>query len=281
MAQSERLRGSRSPVVNYKVGDGSIRDLFRYIVGEDLVVKKIRPKRKQTTVNNIEDKARVKETITSAINTIFAAKERRYNQGGTKFSQPVPFGDPSSNIYGPQKSATARVRGSVEAGAPNPFGADSIQDDRGPTATVGSVAVEDLPPTIRASEGPMKVRPHRGYDRLAMQGENVVGRSGRSRRRSPVESYQRGDISQNFVPWTPEELEIKERELGILMDRRSGDTEREERWRREEIEAQKIKGVDEVFGEGQVGFSRGGYVQPKKRKKKRLSKGGKVTSYNY
>ena len=269
MAQSKRLRGSRSPVVNYKVGDGSIRDLFRYIVGEDLVVKKIRPKRKQTTVNNKEDKVRVKETITSAVNTIFAAKERRYNQGGTKFSQPVPFGDPNSNIYGPQKSATARhnIRGSVEETARNPFGAD-----------VPPTAVEPI--TIRAEEGPIKVRPQRGYDTLAMQGENVVPRSG-ARRRSPVESYQRGDISQNFVPWTPEELEIEERELGILMDRRSGDTEREERWRREEIEAQKINGVDTVFGEGQVGFSRGGYVQPKKRKKKRLSKGGKVTSYNY
>jgi hypothetical protein len=273
MAESERLRGSRSPVVNYKVGDGSIRDLFRYIVGEDLVVKKIRPKRKQTTVNNKEDKVRVKETITSAVNTIFAAKERRYNQGGTKFSQPVPFGDPNSNIYGPQKSATARhnIRGSVEAGAPNPFGADSIQDDRGPTATVGSVAVEDLPPTIRASEGPMKVRPHRGYDRLAMQGENVVGRSGQPRRQSPVESYQRGVSRPETM--TPEEVEL-ERKMRENPDFfYGGDPET------------KIYGRDRsdiIMTPPGGGMAYGGKVStPKKKRKKRLSKGGKVTSYNY
>ena len=33
------------------------------------------------------------------------------------------------------------------------------------------------------------------------------------------------------------------------------------------------------FGEGQVGFNYGGKVAPKR--KKRLYKGGKVTSYNY
>ena len=47
MAESERLRGNRSPVTNYKVGDGSVKDLFKYIMGEDLDVKKIRSKRKQ------------------------------------------------------------------------------------------------------------------------------------------------------------------------------------------------------------------------------------------
>jgi len=263
MAQSERLRGSRSPVLNYKVGNGSIRDLFRYIVGEDLVVKKIRPKRKQTTVNNKEDKARVKETITSAINTIFAAKERRYNQGGTKFSQPVPFGDPSSNIYGPQKSATARhnVRGSVEETARNPFGAD-----------VPPTAVEPI--TIRAEEGPMKVRPQRGYDRLAMQGENVVARSG-PRRRSPVESYQRGD------PTPTDELELQE-----MLDRESGLTEKLERWEREKIEEQQRRERtwdSDIFMTPPGGaMAYGGKVStPKKKRKKKLAGGGKVSSYNY
>jgi hypothetical protein len=50
MAESERMRGNRPPVTNYKVGDGSVKDLFKYILGEDLEVKKIKPKTKQTKV---------------------------------------------------------------------------------------------------------------------------------------------------------------------------------------------------------------------------------------
>ena len=41
MAESERMRGNRPPVTNYKVGDGSVKDLFRYIIGEDMPVQKL------------------------------------------------------------------------------------------------------------------------------------------------------------------------------------------------------------------------------------------------
>jgi hypothetical protein len=117
MAESERLRGSKPPVTNYKVGDGSVKDLFRYILGEDLEVKKIRPKQKQTKVAK-KDKETVRQMITSG------------------------------------------VRGSVEATAPNPFGATKtqfveptppfpvkIQDDFGavPVPPPGEVIIEDFP----------------------------------------------------------------------------------------------------------------------------------------
>ena len=35
MADSERMRGNRSPVTDYKIGNGGIRDLFKYILGDD------------------------------------------------------------------------------------------------------------------------------------------------------------------------------------------------------------------------------------------------------
>jgi len=68
MAESERLRGNKSPVTNYKVGDGSVKDLFKYIMGDDLEVKKIKPKKKQTKVAK-KDKQFVRDFITSAVGT--------------------------------------------------------------------------------------------------------------------------------------------------------------------------------------------------------------------
>ena len=251
MAQSERLRGSRSPVVNYKVGDGSVKDLFRYIMGEDLVVKKIKPKRKQTKVIK-KDKELVRQLITSGI------------QGSVEATAPNPFG---ADI----------IRGSAEATAPDPFGADQFKVNRednmmGPVVEPpGEVLMENTPPTIRASEGPMKVRPQPGYDRLAMQGENVVGRSGQPRRQSPVESYQRGVSRPETM--TPEEVEL-ERKMRENPDFfYGGDPET------------KIYGRDRsdiIMTPPGGGMAYGGKVStPKKKRKKRLSKGGKVTSYNY
>ncbi len=73
MAESERMRGNRPPVTNYKVGDGSVKDLFKYILGEDLEVKKIKPKTKQTKVTK-KDKESVREFITSAVETATSSK---------------------------------------------------------------------------------------------------------------------------------------------------------------------------------------------------------------
>jgi hypothetical protein len=99
-------------------------------------------------------------------------------------------------------------------------------------------------PTIRAEEGPIKTRPMRGYSPLGMAGEtNIVDRS-RLGRGTP-ESYARGDPSA-----------ITEREPTI-----------------------RVEDERNFFGEGQVGFNYGGKV--KKKRKKKLSRGGKVASYNY
>jgi len=70
MAESERMRGNRPPVAKYKVGDGSVGDLFRYIVGEDLPVKKMNGKKKTTTIKNKTEKEIVRSDISRNFNEV-------------------------------------------------------------------------------------------------------------------------------------------------------------------------------------------------------------------
>jgi len=131
MAESERLRGNRSPVTNYKVGDGSVKDLFKYIMGEDLDVKKIRSKRKQTKVAK-KDKEFVRKKITSGVK---AASEESIREGiETEYTQPESFGDIGTNIYGPQ--------GGLSTGDTSMYGA-AVEPP-------GRVNVTDLPPEVSA-----------------------------------------------------------------------------------------------------------------------------------
>jgi len=243
MAKSERLRGSKSPVTDYKIGNGGIRDLFKYIMGSSSIrdsMKVVKTRGgKSTVIKSGEQKALIGDkvrTVAGNSNAVSAMAGERARNIQRNMAASMNQRVEPDRITG--EAQTNRMR--MAATYP-----EAVQGAVGPTAMVDPVVVEDLPPTIRASEGPMKVRPQRGYDRLAMQGENVVGRSGQPRRRSPVESYQRGEPTIR-VPQNP--------------DAYAGDPE--------------------FFGPGEVGFYTGGNVK-KKKKKKRLSKGGKVTSYNY
>lgn len=269
MAKSERTRGNKPPVTDYKIGNGGIRDLFKYIMGSSSIrdsMKVVKTRGgKSTVIKSGEQKALIGDkvrTVAGNSNAVSAmagerARNIQRNMAATMNQRVEP-----DRITG--EAQTNRMR--MMATYP-----DAVQDDVGPTAMVGSVAVEDLPPTIRASEGPMKVRPHRGYDRLAMQGENVVGRSGRPRRRSPVESYQRGMPRPETM--SPEELELERRMREDPDFFYGGDPETN------------IYGRDRsdiIMTPPGGGMAYGGKVStPKKKRKKRLSKGGKVTSYNY
>ena len=265
MAKSERLRGSKSPVTDYKVGNGGIRDLFKYILGGEetrnsMKVVKTRggkstiikdPSQKNAVVNTVK-----KVMDSNAVSSMAGDRARNIqrNMAATMNQRVEP-----DRITGADQTDRMRMMATYP---------DAVQDG---TATVDSVTVEDLPVNIRASEGPMKVRPHRGYDRLAMQGENVVGRSGRPRRRSPVESYQRGVPRPETM--SPEELELERRMREDPDFFYGGGPET------------RIYGRDrsDIFMTPPGGgMAYGGKVStPKKKRKKRLSKGGKVTSYNY
>tara|TARA_Y100000361_G_scaffold113982_1_gene104389 strand:+ start:76 stop:984 length:909 start_codon:yes stop_codon:yes gene_type:complete len=122
MAESERMRGNRSPVTNYKVGDGSVKDLFRYIMGDELPVKKFGRNKKGTVVKKGD--MNVRNTITNG------------------------------------------VRGSVEATAPNPFGATKTQfvetdppppiKRQGVRAPIDEVTIEGPPARRNIEYGPYK-----------------------------------------------------------------------------------------------------------------------------
>jgi len=116
MAESERLRGNKSPVTNYKVGDGSVKDLFKYIMGDDLEVKKIKPKKKQTKVAK-KDKQSVRDFITAAVGaatsnetSLMAGERAQGIQGDMAASMMVqqdpmmqqdPTMDPTMGMQGP------------------------------------------------------------------------------------------------------------------------------------------------------------------------------------
>ena len=266
MAQSERTRGNKPPVTDYKIGNGGIRDLFKYIMGSSSIrdsMKVVKTRNgKSTVIKSGEQKALIGDKVRAVAgnsNAISAmagkrARDIQRNMAATMNQRVEP-----DRITGADQTDRMRMMATYP---------DAVQDG---TATVDSVTVEDLPVNIRASEGPMKVRPHRGYDRLAMQGENVVGRSGRPRRRSPVESYQRGVPRSETM--SPEELELERRMREDPDFFYGGGPET------------RIYGRDrsDIFMTPPGGgMAYGGKVStPKKKRKKRLSKGGKVTSYNY
>jgi hypothetical protein len=210
MAESERLRGNRSPVTNYKVGDGSIKDLFRYIMGDDLDVKKIKPKRKQTKVTK-KDKESVRQIITSGI------------------------------------------QGSVEAVAPNPFGADQLKDNRGDSMMgpivepPGEVLVENLPPMENNIAPPLSNQPM-SLNMNDMEMESMLERD----QGNVLDSGQTYRMGMNR-PNTPMENPAGTFGGELLRPQGMG---------------------QEMYGGGRV-------MKKKKKKKKKLAGGGKVTSYNY
>ena len=165
MAESERMRGNRPPVTNYKVGDGSVKDLFKYILGEDLEVKKIKPKTKQTKVTK-KDKESVREFITSAVSTASATAV-----------PPVPaFGDPGTNIYGPQGDPMMMQ-----------------EDDFGavPVPPPGPVEIMPLPETgmLPEPEVELDARLQELHDQGGVMNQDQTYRMGMNPRENPVGTF--------------------------------------------------------------------------------------------
>jgi len=258
--QSERLRGKKPPAIDYKIGNGGIRDLFKYIFGGQEVrdsmkiVKTFRGKK--TVIKDVMHKNVIADSLTETINN----SNQVSRMAGERASQ-IQTDMLKAMEHDSRRLTASDATNQLREAATYPPGytdtlADTLDTRPDPIQKKPFIRAVDyrayeprgkglhtLPekpvkdpsvPTISAA-GPTKMRPMRGYSPLGMAGEtNIVDRS-RLGRGAP-ESYARDPIIR-------------------VEDERN------------------------FFGEGQVGFNYGGKVKTKR--KKRLYKGGKVTSYNY
>ena len=73
MAESERLKGNRPPVADYKIGNGGVRDLLRYILGNEetrsnmKIVKTV--KNKKTVVEDTNQKNAIVSKVARAMDS--------------------------------------------------------------------------------------------------------------------------------------------------------------------------------------------------------------------
>ena len=73
MAESERLKGNRPPVADYKIGNGGVRDLLRYILGYEetrsnmKIVKTV--KNKKTVVEDTNQKNAIVSKVARAMDS--------------------------------------------------------------------------------------------------------------------------------------------------------------------------------------------------------------------
>ena len=243
MAKSERLRGSKSPVTDYKVGNGGIRDLFKYILGGEetrnsMKVVKTRggkstiikdPSQKNAVVNTVK-----KVMDSNAVSSMAGDRARNIQRNmAATMNQPAP----SPRITGAEQTNRMRMMATYPG---------AVQDG---TAMVDPVEVQNLP----MSEDELRAQLNResGEDARVqrMEQENTMNRMTRGvdpRTTVGRGSYQRGDptIRVNSKP------NVYDPESDMMMT-----------------------------PPGAMAY--GGYVKPKKKKKKKLAGGGKVTSYNY
>ena len=220
MADSERMRGNRSPVTDYKIGNGGIRDLFKYILGDDKTrnsMKIVKTRSGKSTI--IKNKAQKN----AVVNTV---KKVMVNDSNAVSAM---AGDRARNIQRNmaanmnQRVEPARVTGEDQTNRMRMMATypNVVQDDRGPTAIVEPVVVENLPEAPMMSEEELQAR---------LDAEN------------------------------PDSEILKERTI------RAGDG----------LPPEYSMGYDTIGK-----FYMGGKVKTKQKKKKKLAKGGKVTSYNY
>ena len=245
MAQSERTRGSKSPVTDYKVGNGGIRDLFKYILGGEetrnsMKVVKTRggkstiikdPSQKSAVVNT------VKKVMANDSNAVSGMAGDRARNIQRNMAATMNQSAPSPRITGADQTNRMRMMATYPG---------AVEDG---TAMVEPVEVQNLP----MSEDDLRAQLNResGQDAMIqrMEQENTMNRMTRGvdpRERGGRGSYQRGEptIRVNSKP------DVYDPESDMMMT-----------------------------PPGAMAY--GGYVKPKKKKKKKLAGGGKVTSYNY
>lgn len=254
---SERV-SPQPPAVDYKIGNGGIRDLFRYIFGGQeardsmKIVRKFRGK--ETIIKDIVQKQIIGDSIGETINQSNVTS-RMAGERASAIQQ-----DMRRAIDEQYRGSRRDVTGDLREAATYPPGYRESLVDR-------------QIPTIGRREGPTRMRPMRGYSPLGMAGEtNIVDRS-RFRRGAP-ETYARGDPSAITESEPPIRLVDDEPPIRVEDDPYVGDPEvgfgRTRDW------------TDYSQGKDTIGYRYGGAVPPKRKKrKKRLYKGGKVNSYNY
>ena len=159
MAESERLRGSKSPVTDYKVGNGGIRDLFRYILGSDetrgsMKIVKTRGG-KSTVITNPRQKSAVVNTVkkvmannSNAVSNM--AGERAANiqrrMAATMNQRVEP-----DRITGTDQTNRMRMMATYPGAVEKPV----YTENRGPVvAPPGRVEVSNLPPAETMSPAP-------------------------------------------------------------------------------------------------------------------------------
>lgn len=245
MAESERLKGNRSPVTDYKIGNGGVKDLFKYLMGDSATRKSMKVVKtrggKTTVVRNGNQKDvignNVRKVVVNSSNDVSRmagdrARNIQRNMAAT-MNQPAP----SPRITGADQTNRMRMMATYPG---------AVQDG---TAMVDPVEVQNLP----MSEDELRAQLNResGEDARVqrMEQENTMNRMTRGvdpRTTVGRGSYQRGDptIRVNSKP------NVYDPESDMMMT-----------------------------PPGAMAY--GGYVKPKKKKKKKLAGGGKVTSYNY
>ena len=157
MADSERMRGNRSPVTDYKIGNCGIRDLFKYILGDDKTrnsMKIVKTRSGKSTI--IKNKAQKN----AVVNTV---KKVMVNDSNAVSAM---AGDRARNIQRNmaanmnQRVEPARVTGEDQTNRMRMMATypNVVQDDRGPTAIVEPVVVENLPKAPMMSEEELQAR---------------------------------------------------------------------------------------------------------------------------
>ena len=239
MADYRNIKGGQPPVTDYTIGNGGIRDLFKYILGDEdtrsnmKIVKTV--KGKKTVVQNPKQKNAIVNTVKRVMSNDVS---RRAGERAQRIQDEMAanMGTMTPRVTGEDVTNRLREQTMVNYNTPD----------------------QDAPINITAGDGPIKVRPQRGYNNLSMRGENVIYRAG-PRRRGDIESYQRGEPTIRVDDAPPSAYE-NDPEFAPI----------------------NIRPAPEEYSLGvdTIGYKYGGKVKTKKRRKKKVKKTyGK--SYNY
>ena len=176
MAESERLKGSRSPVTDYKIGNGGVRDLFKYLMGDSATRKSMKVVKTRNGKTTVVRNGNQKDVIGDNVRKVVVNSSNDVSRMAGERAQRI-------------QNEMAANMGTV---TPRVTGEDVTNRLREQTMVNYNTQDQDAPIHLTADDRPMKVRPQRGYDNLSMRGENVIYRAG-PRRRGNVEPYQRGE----------------------------------------------------------------------------------------
>ena len=294
MAESERMRGNRPPVTNYKVGDGSVKDLFRYIIGEDMPVQKLNGKKKFTKVKNADEKTIIRNDIESNIKNV---SEKRFTPIIPPYVEVRDLPPEGMEFYRtgmPDKAMG--IRGSV-SGAKPPELIDPVYGE-----VIQPPTFSAPPKTSTFSNPPeMDEKDDRNYIGEFGKGFGDVGQQKSSSPPSIAKKiinaiYTFGGVLN--APSTkdivmaigPENISAEENaeinEVKYYLDRYPEIMELSRQLKRPPSQQEVIAIIKEYESKGKIKPKKpylmkayGGKI--KKKKKKKLAKGGKVTSYNY